>query len=436
MSNSQFGSGVVCMVDSKQNDEMAYGPTRFSTAVVAITLAAGGLLIFLLTSQLSGQEPDSELARIPFQRHMNIVLVEVKIGDSDKPLTLMLDCGSTKSLIDREVADQINLKMSAPRKGGRTSAGGQFTMRTAPRVSFDFGNYKRTLSNLTVAQFEKSSRAMMGTTIHGMLGQDFFKNVTLEFDYVAQEMIVHDPKKYRYSGDGSELKIKFDPNFGNLPYTYSIFETSDGTEHEIKIFVDSGGVVMGTCGFGSPSAIKAVIPVDAPRVPAMGATGVADTVEGTMHSAFVTRAHQMKLGKYIIERPVIGCTNNLPHNAFGAELLHRFDVVFDYERNRIIVEPNTLFDEPIPMDASGMMLIASPDDANVRKVMFVVPKSPAGESGIRQGDEILEINDKSVDELSLIETRELFCEADEEHSLKIKRKGEILSVSFRTRVLY
>lgn len=406
-----------------------------STTLVTTVVIAACLLIPLLASQLSGQEADSELARIPFRRHMNVALVEVRIGDSD-PLTFMLDCGSTQSLIDSEVADQLNLEMTGRRKGGRTSAGGQFSMRKAPRVSLDFGNYQFDMKNATVAQFQKSSRVITGETVHGVIGQPFFKNATLEFDYVAQELIVHDPKKYRYRGKGSELKIKFDRNFGNLPYTHVIFESKDGKEDKIKIFVDSGGVTMGTCGFGSQRAIAAVIPADAPRVPAMGATGVADTAEGTMHSTFVARGHRMRIGAYTVERPVIGCSNNLPHNAFGAELMHRFDVVFDYERDRLIIEPNAMFENPIRMDTTGMMLIASPDDASVRQVMFVVPESPAAEAGIQQGDQILKINDQAVAATSLSETRELFCLADEVHSLELKRGDEVFSTSFRTRELY
>ena len=167
-----------------------------------------------------------------------------------------------------------------------------------------------------------------------------------------------------------------------------------------------------------------------------GATGLANDATATMHELFATRVHRVHFGPYAIDRPTTSCK---PHNytgldLFGAEVLRRFHVVFDYERERILLDPNTAFPAPTRADRGGMFLIASQTDASVRQVRFVTPGGPAEEAGIEAGDVLLSIDGEPADARSLHATRLLFFERGS-FELVFERDGEERAVTLVTRDL-
>ena len=153
--------------------------------------------------------PSSELARLPFERHMNLIFVEAQIGDSG-PLTFLIDSGAGGTVLEESVADRVGLEMGPPRVRERSSSRGRVTLRVAPHAEFTVGGHSEELSPVLVTSFERVANAMTGRTVHGILGHQFLTRVTLEVDYVARELVLHDPETYRYDGGGAELPLEFD----------------------------------------------------------------------------------------------------------------------------------------------------------------------------------------------------------------------------------
>lgn len=383
----------------------------------------------------SRERVESELARLPFERYMNLILFEVRIGDSG-PLTFILDSGASSTVIDDEVADRLSLPMGDPQQGGRSMSGDPLTFRIAPSVSFDVGGYVQELTSVLVAPAQGLARAVTGKTIHGILGHRFLSQVTVEVDYVEEVLVLHDPETYRYAGDGAALPLTFDPSVANLPFTVLEVESS-GKMHEVRMLIDSGGSTSDTCGIERAVALEGIVPPEAPRIPAMSMSGLSDGPDGAVHpnASFVTRADRLHIGPYALKRPTVRCGSTLGFSLFGAEVLHRFDVVFDYERERMIVEPNELYEEPLRPDASGMMLLADAEDGDVRRVAFVIPASPAGEAGLQVGDLLIRIDNERANRLGLQETRELFCDPHVEYALTVRRGTESLELVMKTREL-
>src|SRR5262249_6578567 len=74
----------------------------------------------------------------------------------------------------------------------------------------------------------------------------------------------------------------------------------------------------------------------------------------------------------------------------GAEILTRFIVTFDYPHQRMVLERGGRFTEPFEYDMSGMTLERRQPGRAV--ITAITPGSPAGEAGIRPGDELLAID--------------------------------------------
>ena len=391
------------------------------------------LLLSASPAALGGRRSsgDSELARLPFRPLGNLVLFDVQL-EGGAPVTLLLDSGASSIVLDASVADALGLAMGPQRKGGKTSQGGQLTFRIAPSVAADIAGYEVELANVLVAPCEEMARVMMGTTVHGILGHPFLARHTVELDYERGEMVVHDPAKYRYAGDGAALALEFDGTFGNLPFVRATVEATPDESHTVRMLVDTGGSVLTTCGLSEKATAAAVIPASARRIPALGATGLGNTPEETMHDNFLTRLHRFQLGPYAIDRPTVSCRPDGGVNLFGAEALGRFHVVLDYERDRMILEPNAAFGTPTRADTSGMTLFASAEDASVRRVAFVVPGGPADEAGIARDDELISIEGEPASQEGLQAIRERFLEAGT-YRLVLRRGTETLDVVLEAR---
>ena len=373
----------------------------------------------------------SELARLPLRSELDLILVEARIGESE-PLTFALDTGAPGIAVDSGVAERLGLPMGRPQKRPKSNRN-ELTYRYASSVSFRLADHEVTYSRVFVAPCEDMSKVMIGTPTHGILGHRFFARHVVEVDYERRELVLHDPRTYRYEGDGTALPLDFSAHASGLPYMSLTIESSAGQAGELKMLLDSGGSLMGTLGFGLRSTVDAFVPDDAPRVPMLGATGLADDPEEITHAVFVTRLHRVRIGPYAIDRPTVGCdaTTHVGHDLFGAELLRRFHVVFDYERSRLILEPNAVYPEPPYADRSGMVLVASEDDLAVRRVMFVTPYGPASEAGLEAGDEILTIDDRPAGARSLHATRLLFCQLGE-FRLVVRRGEKTWTTVLRT----
>ena len=385
------------------------------------------------TAQEASTSADSELARVSFQRHMNLVIIQGRV-DGQGPINFLVDSGAGSSMVlDIESAKKFKLKMGDPIRGGKTAQGGTMTLRFVPQVSFEVGGHAETLKNVLVAPCLGHARTMLGIDVHGIVGTPFLKRVTAEFDYESKEMVLHDPEKYKYSGDGAMLDLEFDPKVSNLPFTTAVFNAKKGGKRKVRMLVDSGGSTLATGGLGLSEDIEQIVPDDAPRVPTQGVSGLADTPEGTIHASYLTRLDRMELGPYVLERPTLSCGSTHSFNLIGGEVLRRFDVVFDYRRKRMILEPNASYKTPLQTDKSGIMLIASTQDVNVRRIQFVTPGSPAVEAGLKQGDVILKINGAASDAQGLQATRELFFKADQRFTLVIKRGEKVMTKELQTR---
>ena len=130
-----------------------------------------------------------------------------------------------------------------------------------------------------------------------------------------------------------------------------------------------------------------------------------DGVGGGVRSTIV-RAKQLKLGDVVVPAPVMGLslqkkgssTDTYFAGNVGAGVLKRFNVTFDYARQRIIFEKNKNYSLPDVYDRSGMWINLSGDHF---EVLEVVAGGPADQAGIRAGDRVLAMDGRSAAEWTL-----------------------------------
>ena len=269
------------------------------------------------------------IARIPLEFRHGSALVRVRVNDS-KPLAFKLDTGFGVTTIHPELVETLGLK----RVGTLTITGiaGKEQAAWLSGATFDFGaaTYapRRVAAIPSDAQHNRRSR-------DGILGAGFFRKFVVELDPTEQVMTLHDPGQFHYTGKGEIIPLQFRRDTPIVDAAINI----PGREPLLARYeIDSGcdGALCLGHDFVKSNRLDAI----SGRNRAGSRTGVGGSVD--THEG---RLPQFQLGS----RKLDGVDANFFREGspvdgdlaghIGLGVLRQFNVIFDYSRRRMILEP-------------------------------------------------------------------------------------------------
>ena len=169
--------------------------------------------------------------------------------------------------------------------------------------------------------------------------------------------------------------------------------------------------------------------------------GFGGTIEGV-----VGRIRDVEIGRHRLPLPVCNFQEliqmsdssfiNGRNGLLGSEILSRFNMIIDFNKEKLYLQPNRYFPVAFSYDRSGITLIASGVDLKKFLVQDVLENSPAYEAGVRSGDEITKINDfpSRFFTLSAINSK-LQAKVGKTVRLTLRRNGEKIKVQLKLREL-
>jgi hypothetical protein len=166
---------------------------------------------------------------------------------------------------------------------------------------------------------------------NGVIGHDLFRRFTVEVNRDRGTVTLHDPATFHYAGRGRILPAKIE---GRQPFVVATVASPAGAAYPARLHVDSGAGIDLTLFPGSSPAIQAP-PGGRPREACFVGGRATYSVGAPVDLGLAGIATSTPV-EYAIGREVIASGQN---GRIGARFLARFNVVFDYARERIILEP-------------------------------------------------------------------------------------------------
>lgn len=166
---------------------------------------------------------------------------------------------------------------------------------------------------------------------NGVIGHDLFRRFTVEVNRDRGTVTLHDPATFRYAGRGRVVPARIE---GRQPFVEARVLPPRGSAYLARLHVDSGAGIDMTLFPGSNAAIKA--PSDGRVREACFVGGLARYTEGPPVQVGLADTVTATPVEYAIGREVVASGQN---GRLGARFLARFNVVFDYARERLILEP-------------------------------------------------------------------------------------------------
>jgi Aspartyl protease/PDZ domain len=362
------------------------------------------------------------------------IFLRARVNNS-LPMWFVLDSGaSSPFFIDTRQAKKLELKLHGrvSREGGAGPA--VYEVARSSGLTISLGGFKTEDQTADVISLD-SIAAQVGRPLDGLVGVDLFLRYVVEINYVGNEVTLHDPETYTYSGAGESIPLKLRNGHFFVP---AKVQMPGHPRLEGQFLVDTGGVMV--------SAVLTTPFAQSKNLPASNQKTILDrslSGLGGETRVLISRATSFTLGNRSIRAPLIYVSQDTGgalassdyEGLIGSEILRRFKVVFDYPRSRLILEPNAHYAEPVEYDMSGFSLRAYGDDLRTFRVYQVLDNSPAAEAGLRVGDVLATIDDLPASRFTLEEIWQMMKQPGHEHKLSIKRGSWIGSVKITTRKL-
>jgi hypothetical protein len=349
--------------------------------------------------------------QIPIEVHNNLVVVPV-IVNNQLPLKFIVDTGVRTTILTQKVFSDI-LHLAYTKKYTIAGAGGLNTVNAyiTNNVTLDLpGVHGRGHAMLVLETDYLELRNTLGSDVHVILGYELFSRFVVKIDYEANLLTLMSPNKFKPKKSFTRLPITVEDT---KPYYVAEVKINDTASISAKLMVDTGashGLFLDT-----DSNQKIVVPEK--NITCVIGRGLGGLITGR-----TARIKSLRIGKYEVTDMIANFPDPMAikdtlrsgsgrvyrNGSLGGEILSRFQVIFDFPREKIYLKAKPGFRKKPYYNMSGLTVKA--DGPRLREFEVTeVRKNSAGEqAGILVGDKILSINSNPTMDMDLSQLNNYF----------------------------
>ncbi len=424
------------------------------------------LLPYLVSAQSFKLPKDQKFQRIGFEMLNNLIIIPLEINGAK--LTFVLDSGVSKPILFN-LSDQDSLQINNVSEVTIRGLGDGEPMKALSSKGnfFKLGKVKNYNQDLyVVLDKEINFSTSLGIPVHGILGYDLFRDFIVEVNYGNSSLKLHNPDLYQHtkSRKSQTLPISIERK---KAYVEGTVLMKDEENVPVKLLVDTGS---------SDALWLFHEPEKGLEIPEKNyedylGRGLSGDIFGKR-----TKVSGIKIGDFELKdakaafpyRESFGFIKNLGdrNGSVGGEILKRFNIIFDYQRETVTLKKNGNFRAPFQYNLAGIALqhnglryiaesiadftgVVRNDDSTFGNVQILlenktrlslVPEiivsgiragSPAAEAGLLEGDVILAVNGKKIHRYKLQEVLKMLNEREGKRiQVLIERYNKDLLFSF------
>lgn len=270
---------------------------------------------------------------LPFREDNGWVIVAAKVNGA--PADFVLDTGASMlAILTSGKTDALGLDMSEVKRIGDADSLAAIQAAVQPSVDIDFGPLALPGQTVLAIPVEtlKCSGEIPEPPFQGVIGHELFHRYVVEINYDRGEVVLHDPETYEYTGNGEIVPADIS---SRQPYVQAHVTAPDGKTYDARLHVDSGAGIDLTLFPQTHDGI--VVPAGGDTRNACFVGGLAKyRTGGSVRIGFGGASELSTPADYSIGDEVIDTGQN---GRLGSRFLRRHNVVFDYSRGRMILEP-------------------------------------------------------------------------------------------------
>ncbi len=406
-----------------------------------INLLLIGLNSSILAQGFDFANPKQKSTRLRFKLSNNLIILPLLLNESKDTLNFVLDTGVGHTLLtDSTFIQKLNLDTTKLRKiivkGG--GVGEVIPTYIVPMQKLHIAALEAPFQSVLVVSRSLTYLSQYaGIKIDGIVGYDFFKNLTVRIDYLRKEIVVFQPAYF----EKKHLK-KYDTKhilglqlLRQKPYIKAFVTNENKDTIEVKLLLDTGAGHSISLDLGSKEGLQL------PKKHIESNLGLA--VNGLV-TGKIGRLQAFKLGHFTWRNVVCSFPDSLlvafrnenvgKNGSIGIGILERFTVILDYSKERCIFEPNNKINKGFDVGFSGIELACDAQNYYKFFVVGIHHLSEAYKSGLQIGDEIFSINNVLAARLHIGQLYELLDSIENRLiQMLVKREGNFHIITFRAK---
>lgn len=360
--------------------------------------------------------------QLSFKLLNNLVVLPVFVNNSDT-LNFILDSGISNTIItDKVLADKLQMQYIKEIQmygfGGTSSVKALHAIENEIKIPGIVGQHQDILV-IPDPDFDLSKH--LGIKIHGLLGYNLFRDLIIEINYDSKYIRFHTPKTYVYKKKKNETTFPINI-IDTKPFVTTQIMQEDSTIVECRFLIDSGASFALWLDLNSNPALKLPRKTETLYL----GTGLSGEVYG-----IVGRIKEFGTGTMKLHNPIASYSDtafyiqsNFGDNrngTIGADIISRFNVIFDYRNYKITLRPNSKTRDPFKVNQSGMEICCPSPGENLFSISNICQNSPAHKAGLKPGDQVIHINYQELSKLTLPEV----------HAILLKKPGKKMNVQYK-----
>jgi PDZ domain-containing protein/aspartyl protease len=386
------------------------------------------ITFFVFRIIFSGFSQNQEVTRIPFLLNNDHIIIKLSINDSPE-MNFMFDSGAGGILINKNFSDSIGLEAVNERLN--TGAVGTHTVSILKGNTIKIGDTQ--ISNINMMRDEHDFEELdTGEEIAGIIGFHILSRFVVKIDYGTSELIFYNRSNYSYHGDGFVMPIVLTYN---LPLVISTIKINNDTEFEGFFLVDTGArsdLIISSPTVDKYNMIDAVGDHYVLKTE-VGSSGKKAKIMYGKVKGLTFADNQFANVPTILSQAESGVLSfEGIDGIIGNRILKRFNVIFDYPRSLIYLEPNANMNRRYSLNVSGFSVFFKEGKPYVKNV---IERSPASRAGLKNGDEIVAIEGIIITKLEPSVIRTYFDQEGKKIKLVIRRGSKLKYTEIKLKAL-
>lgn len=392
---------------------------------VIFVIALQMLLVKPGAAQTFQLEAKMKRGAVNFLLVKNLIIVPVYINGNG-PYNFILDTGVDPMIItDTTIINKADIQGLRRIRVNGTGEGDEIEAYYSNNIACKIGNaYTANMPSVILKEDVFNLSRYLGMKVHGLIGYYFFNSFIVKVNYMNAKVNFKKPE-LRKKSKWNRINLEF---LENKPYINTEITLPDLGKINAKLIVDCGA----SHALSLESLNGEVFPLPDPSFHANLGIGLSGKISGS-----IGRVSTFKLGPYTMKKVLTSFPNYNDVAAkskqkdrtgnLGADILKRFNIVYDYQDAAMYVKKNSLYRIPFEHDMSGMEIYN--DDKGFNRVFIsrIEPASPAEKAGILADDEILSINFVKASNYSLDDVTGIFkSQNDRTLLIEVARGKKIL----------
>lgn len=426
------------------------------------------LLLFAVNTTFSQGDfnlPNLNKDKLRFDLVGNLIIIPVEVNGVE--LSFVLDSGVSKPILFN-LTNIDSLQMNKVETILLRGLGGGAPVEAIKSKGnfLSIGNAININQDIYVV-FDKSINftRRLGRPVHGIIGFDLFKNFIIEINYASKYIVLHKPENYKYKS--CQRCETFDLWFyKNKPYMTGEIEVNSEFI-PIKLLIDTGS---SDALWIFENEEKGLIPTKNMYFEDFLGKGLSGNIYGKRSKIERFKLKSFELNNVNTAFPdstsiSFARLNTERNGSISGEVLKRFNLIVDYQNQKITLKKNRNFKSAFSYNKSGIIIeqdgvmivrerekrsglgFNDGNDSNIHvetithyklsvkpayTIVEIRKDSPAESAGLLVGDIILTINGKDTHTLELQNVISYFkSKSGKQINLKIDRNGKIMLFEFR-----